>query len=217
MQYYGMDSIAARKPATPFDFSIDPDDGSFSHADGHLAVAAAENFFYYHSLGNVGFIGFSNAHAYDDAHFREACAHFARQEEEEGASPPAAIYLLGHWNVPLLGCPLRQATPEVFKRVRRLPGCDRGTLRFAMGHYHCNQPAKVPDGYLLGGTGVRGFGCDEFGFAFVDTTGGRELVGYFHLANTTYDRYEEVLACLEGKGVASCLGLATIWRNSSLA
>jgi len=85
MQYYGQDSAASFKndaahDATPFDFSINPDtnsnaadiDSSSSSyvnkigRDALTSLAALQNFFHYHRIGNVGFIGFSGAYQFTD-------------------------------------------------------------------------------------------------------------------------------------------------------
>ena len=106
------------------------------------------------------------------------------------------VFLVGHWNVPHLGCPADMATPAVHARVKLLAGCDGGRLRYVMGHTHCNKPTADGVGYLLGGAGLRGGGgpaapgCDALGFAYVDSTGGRELVVGFTLADDAMDRWE---------------------------
>jgi hypothetical protein len=105
------------------------------------------------------------------------------------------VFLVGHWNVPHLGCPADMATPAVHARVKLLAGCDGGRLRYVMGHTHCNKPTADGVGYLLGGAGLRGGGgpaapgCDALGFAYVDSTGGRELVVGFTLADDAMDRW----------------------------
>ena len=117
-------------------------------------------------------------------------------------------------------CPLAFA---VFARVSELPGCDGGNLRFVAGHKHCNEIVATDGaeavGYLLGGTGVNGGGCNEFGFALVDTTGGREVVAKFLLATDKaggVDVFEAAVACFEQKGVANCLEFGEVWRNTTL-
>lgn len=82
---------------------------------------------------------------------------------------------------PLLGCEVGMDTPSVYKKIKAFDGCNRGTLRYLMGHTHCNKVAETTTmtatttmvetrgsggqdaavageaaGYLLGGTGVRG-------------------------------------------------------------
>ena len=74
-------------------------------------------------------------------------------------------------------------------------------------------------GYLLGGAGVRGdfMGCNTFGFAYYDSTGGRELVvGFTLAADGQPDRYEAAVGCFERKGVGNCLEFGSVWRNSTL-
>jgi hypothetical protein len=98
VQYYGIDSYSGKTNTTNFiDFSSPPT--SLNAARNPLP--AASNFFFYHVLGNVGFVGFSGAHVYEDyeLHFEESCNYFDK------ASPrPAVIFLLGHWSTSGLGC-----------------------------------------------------------------------------------------------------------------
>jgi hypothetical protein len=209
MQWYGQDTLGASTSGdSPYNFDSDPD------ATGS-PLANWSNFFFYHTIGNVGFIGFSNAHGFEEQPFRRACSFFGKSP-----TPPAAIYLLGHWNIPLFGCGVGETTPAVYARVRELPGCDApGRLTYAMGHVHCNRVAADRHGFLLGGTGVRGgppLGCNVFGFAYVDTTGHRELGAHFGLSSPSSDRYQEILECFERRGIGACLDFADVWRNASL-
>jgi hypothetical protein len=213
------DVIAAQEnSAMPYDLSTDP--------DHHGALPPASDFFYYHTLGNIGFVGYSGAHtaAESDALFTQACASFNH------APLPTVIYLLGHWSVDGLGCPTGMHTQAVWARISKLPGCDRGTLRFAMGHTHCNRPvdsvgasqspgSAPPVGYLLGGAGVRGdfMGCNTFGFAYFSTTNAREVVVGFELANPDTDRFDEMVGCFEAHGVKGCLQYGVVWRNTSFS
>ena len=165
-----------------------------------------------------------------------------------GSAPPLDITLAPRqWTGEGLGCAPGMSTPKVFRRVQRLAGCDHGTLRYVMGHTHCNrvaetawsqhshstaaaqpQPqhsrthgtataAKEPIGYLLGGAGVRGdvMGCNTFGFGYSATGGGRELMVGFDLANSTADRFDEIVGCFEARGIGECLQYGQVWRNTS--
>eukprot|EP00041_Stephanoeca_diplocostata_P012646 m.212158 g.212158 ORF g.212158 m.212158 type:complete len:440 (-) comp19036_c0_seq2:81-1400(-) len=219
MQFYAQDVAAADVNASksPFNYSIDPDSAEHKHS-----LPVASNFFFYHKLGNVGFMGFSGAHAWteQEALFREGCAYF-----EQTPQPPV-VFLLGHYSEPLLGCEPGMDTPSVYAKVTTFPGCNHGTVRYLMGHTHCNKVSDTAEdsgqraaaGYLLGGTGVRGdfMGCNTLGFAYVDTTGGRELVIGFELANETMDVFDTVVGCIERFGVDACLQFGSVWRNTSL-
>eukprot|EP00035_Acanthoeca_spectabilis_P038820 m.56504 g.56504 ORF g.56504 m.56504 type:complete len:437 (-) comp9305_c0_seq1:23-1333(-) len=218
LQYYGQDVMAGKANlAVPYDLSANPDD--------HGALPTFSNFFFYNKIGNVGFIGFSGAHseAESASAFEEACSYF-----EQGPQP-AVIYLMGHWNTEGLGCSPGMHSSAVFSRVAKLQGCNHGTLRYTMGHDHCNRPADAtvraapPVGFLLGGAGVRGnfMGCNTFGFAYVSTTSTRELVVGFELASPYgtgggMDKYDEIVACFEAHGAAGCLHYGTVWRNTSI-
>jgi hypothetical protein len=169
--------------------------------------------------------------------FAESCRYFDAEPR------PEVIFLLGHWSQHGLGCPVGMSTPEVYGRVALLAGCDRGTLRYVMGHTHCNKvaatvPASVyPSsssssshgirsaavgresvGYLIGGAGVRGdfMGCNTFGFGYFQTSAaGDELMVGFDLANETHDQFDETLKCFVARGVGQCLEFGTIWRNTT--
>jgi len=41
--------------------------------------------------------------------------------------------LLGHWSGAGLGAAVGMGTPAAFRRVAAMPGCNCGTLRYAMG------------------------------------------------------------------------------------
>jgi hypothetical protein len=238
MQFYAQDTLAGKgnPHTTPFDFSNDPDTDSADKYGVAGVLPTAENFLFYHTIGNAGFVGFSGAHTASSskAAFEEACLFFLKSEPR-----PKIIYLNGHWNADGLGAEPEMDTMSVYKRLRVLPGCDTGALRFMMGHKHCNAVVKVaklvdgedggagrgdgappapPEGYLLGGTGVRGsLECNTFGFAYVDTTGGRELVVGFELANATTDKYDAIVECIERSSIDDCLRHGTVWANASLA
>lgn len=59
-------------------------------------------------------------------------------------------------------------------------------------------------------------GCNTLGFAYVDTTGGHELVVGFELANETLDVFDTVVGCIERSEVEECLQFGSVWRNTSL-
>jgi hypothetical protein len=108
-------------------------------------------------------------------------------------------------------------TPATYERLIKLPGCDGGNARYMMGHSHCNRPEKDGDGFLLGGTGIGDSGCEEFGFAYFDTTRGRERLIYFFLANKQGDdRYVEVVGCIERQGIDACTHLGEAWKDQPL-
>jgi hypothetical protein len=82
------------------------------------------------------------------------------------------------------------------------------------GHTHCNYVQEKDVGFMIGGSGMQG--CGQFGFEYVDSTGGELQIYYFELerVNTT-SRSDEILNCIEEKGVSECTSLATIWFDSS--
>ena len=105
-QFYGQDSIAS---TTAKGGLLDFEGGGPDvQRDWGGLNNNASNFFFYHSLGNLGFIGYNGgatAHA-QLAYFTEACAYMGRAR-------PAAVLLLGHWNDASSGCPSGADVPEV--------------------------------------------------------------------------------------------------------
>ena len=76
-------------------------------------------------------------------------------------------------------------TPAVFRRVAAMPGCDRGTLRYAMGHTHCNMPhphGYNGTGFMVAGQGMEG--CGNYGVPIIDSTEGRLRMWYFPIVDT---------------------------------
>jgi 3',5'-cyclic AMP phosphodiesterase CpdA len=141
--------------------------------DSRTGLPGAEHFFFYHAIGDLGFIGYSGAHAWESQAvlFREACEHFSFEL-------PNALYLLGHWDEGGLGCVTGMDVPRVYERLRT-GHCARlaDRLRYFMGHKHCNAPTADGKGFLLGAGGAnyhfsgsaKSFGCEEWGFAYLDT------------------------------------------------
>jgi len=126
---------------------------------------SAEEFFFYHTIGDVGFMGYSGAHSLEEhgALFREACDFFV-------AEAPRQIYLLGHWSKADLGCQPGMDVPSMFQTLREShcrQVADR--MRYFMGHDHCNSVVEDGVGFLLGGGGAAHNSCDEWGVAYVDT------------------------------------------------
>jgi hypothetical protein len=62
MQFYGQDTLASvgKDAAFPYNFSANPDNSS--RLDWNLPPA--NDFFFYHQLGNVAFFGFNNADSF---------------------------------------------------------------------------------------------------------------------------------------------------------
>merc|ERR1712070_504528 len=66
----------------------------------HKFMNDSNNFLWYHRLGNVGFVGFSGAASWEHTrrHLEDACTFFGDEPDL------AAIILMGHWDVPGMGC-----------------------------------------------------------------------------------------------------------------
>ena len=180
LQFHRQDTEDSKVgPSQPYDLSVDPSkfdksaDKDQQNKDpasriGPGSLPPAHNSLTYSKIVNMGAIALSDAHEYEacgDA-FEEACSYFAQSEVA-----PGVIYLLGHWNEGHLGCQEGMDVPFVFEKLKNMPGYN------AAGHVHCYRvmgtdasPEKLPVGYMLGGTGVRGGNCNTFGVAYVDTT-----------------------------------------------
>lgn len=248
LQFYGQDTVLSRDDSTGgtyMDLSVDPnvyveesDQNKLPASKGRPdSIPPAKNFLSYHTVGNTGFISYSGAHEWDsyEGELEKACHFFDQQGQVSEEAAPKVIILAGHWNQGHLGCQKGMDVPSVYERLRTLPGCDGGKLRYVAGHVHCNEVMQWADGdvpyegskgdpigYMLGGTGVRGENCNTFGFAYFSTTDDRELVVGFTMGtdkgeeDAPPDVFEEAIACFEDKGVANCLEYGTIWRDSSL-
>lgn len=209
MQWYAQDSYhAAKFPNQMFDFSADPESSQ---------IAAAGNFFWYYSVGNVAFIGFSNAYSWADTemYFREACSWVESES-------PGLVVLLGHWNSGGMGCQDGMDDADVYSKVQGLPGCNAlgQHLKYIEGHKHCNM--NFNPGFMLGSFGMMDgdSSCHgAFGVPILDTRGGRARLMYFELgvngARTAL--YDEVLGCLRGSGYDACKHYAQTWMDEPLA
>lgn len=204
-QFYGQDTIT---PAFPYDFTVDPD--GLKKGRNNLPVAA--NFFFYNKIGNIAFIGFSNAHAAptQQKYFDEACT-WASQ------SNPASVVLLGHWNEDGLGCDANSSVPSVANQLIMNPLCSsiKNKLTYFVGHTHCNE-VVIPDiGFMIGAQGMSDTSCqNEFGFSIVDTTANSFKVYYFPLqVLNKYDHYNVILECIRANGISGCYHMAELWSN----
>jgi hypothetical protein len=129
MQFYAQDVYAAKSSssASPFDFSVNPDTNPSA-----WNIPPASDFFYYHKLGNVGFLGFSGAHSWGDqkSMFKEACSYFT-------SAKVSYVLLEGHWIVPNYdGCKL--PTPSAYASMATLPQCLPllTKIKYFNGHEH---------------------------------------------------------------------------------
>lgn len=211
-QWYAQDTPAADL-AKPF-LTRPP-----SAARNELAhLPSAENFFFYHIIGNLGFLGYSGAHPWEAQAelFREACQYFEQEQ-------PQQIFLLGHWNKEELGCQANMDVPSVFAALTDGP-CEAVArrMRYFMGHDHCNAPTPDGRGYLVGGGGALHGNCGDWGVAYVDSRsspqgGAESLIAKVTLATDDTDFYPGLLHCVQGTGsLRSCLpGRADLWLNET--
>jgi 3',5'-cyclic AMP phosphodiesterase CpdA len=223
-QFYGQDTLAsvggagADGDASPFDFSGGgPDEmQDWSGINNH-----ANNSFFYHILGNLGFIGYNGGATAQVqlAYFKEACAYLGSADPA-----PLSVVLLGHWNDASSGCPAGADVPEVHQLLTTLPGCEALRIRYMDGHTHCNHAGgkEKPnatagvDGFMIGGHGMSGYrgDCaeDQFGFALLDSTANSTLrILYFEERSESKDSFETILECVRQHGASGCAHMATVW------
>ena len=216
MQFYAQDPVASTLlPQTDADFlsfAVNPDTTRQWHGFNNNHT----NFLWYHLIGNLGFIGYTGAATFEETrpYFEQACSFMGR-------SKPRAVMLLGHWNHEGLGCGSGMAVPDVYDAMRRMPGCDIGDrLKYFDGHQHCNQKQDAGQqeevGFMIGGHGMRG--CSQYGFGYLDSTGGKLRIWYFEERTVEKDNYPAIVECLQAsEGKADhCLHLATLWLETDL-
>lgn len=210
MQFYGQDVAAsyhAEDGTTPYDFSVNPND--------KLEIPALENFFFYHSIGNTAFIGYSGAHSFEDTlpYFEEAC-NWAESVN------PAVVLLMGHWNGDGDGCSEDMTVPAAYTELLAIPACANiaSRVRYVEGHTHCNRVVEEDVGFMVAGQGMTG--CGDFGFPVFDTTGGEFAVYYFPIQQGglfyKFDNYDKIYSCIKERGVTGCYDLATKWATIPL-
>jgi hypothetical protein len=167
-------------------------------------------------IGNLGFIAYVGAASFDESeeYFQAACQYMAETK-------PATVVLLGHWNSNGAGCVANMSVPEVYKEIQKFEGCDIGDkLKYFDGHVHCNKKQgaghKEEVGFMIGGHGMSG--CGQYGFGYVDSTGGKLRVWYFEERNASEDKYPLLRSCLQQHGgqAGLCLHLAELWLESDL-
>lgn len=219
MQFYGQDvaaSYSAADGVTPYDFSVNLDE--IKPASDTLPPLS--NFFFYHQIGNVAFIGYSGAYPYEDTvpYFEEACSWAVSVD-------PAVVLLLGHWNGDGGdGCDSDMSVPNAFHELLDIDACAplANKLRYVEGHKHCNLVEENGTGFMVAGMGMSG--CGDFGFPVFDSVGDEFNVYYFPLQqapiggiDNVFDNYDAILSCIQAKGVSGCYDMATKWSTTPIA
>ena len=90
------------------------------------------------------------------------------------------------------------------------------------GHTHCNHAggswaaggAAEEVSFMIGGHGMSG--CSQYGFAVVDSTGGRLRLLYYEERSAGADAFEQILACVAASGISGCAHHALVWLDSPL-
>jgi hypothetical protein len=225
MQYYAMDPAAsiALNHGNFLDFSVNPDE----IAQWNTSLNTAANLIWWNQIGDTAFIGVSGAFTEQELgpHLDAACQWLATMEDEQDATKPNWLFLLGHWDKdtsqtgeqcdPCAG----MATPSIYHRLRNTPGCLEFGNRFKYqdGHTHCNYiQEKDPTnnealGFMIGGAGMKG--CSQYGFEYIESDGASNLkIWYFELENNnTASRSDVVFACIEEYGLSNCTEHAVLW------
>lgn len=213
MQFYGQDVAASvvTDSSTPYDFSVNPD----LPEPNAYNLPPPSNFFFYHMIGNVAFIGFSGAQAYSDTvpYLEEACEWAAQPEND-----PSAILLMGHWDKDGSGCEAEMSVPGLLSELATLPVCAPliKKIRYFEGHTHCNQIMEPDVGFMVGAMGMGpSVQCsDSFGIPVLDTTDDHFQLYYFPISKHEpdgFDNYEVTLSCIQDNGVSGCYHLAEVW------
>eukprot|EP00760_Papus_ankaliazontas_P012338 PhM_4_TR15255/c1_g1_i3/m.8484 len=214
MQYYTMDTWASvHSDNGLFNLKHDPDHPA-STFDYHDRIATEDNFFFYHTIGNVAYMGYSGAHKWDTMYpyFQEGCMWL-------NATQPKVAILLGHWDKPGLSCDDDMSVPAVHKQLKAMDGCKDlgGRLKAIMGHTHCNQVKEDGESWMTAGQGMEG--CGNFGLPVVDTHNDRLEVLYYPIADFWHGvkNYDQLHDCVSQHGLSGCKHLATVWYNASLS
>lgn len=207
-QWYAQDTMAANGTQL-FHFINDPDKGQ---------ILDHSNTFWYHKVGNVAFVGFSNAYSWEELgpYFQEAC-NWAQ------GSKPALVVLLGHWNGGGMGCAAGMDTPSAYSRVRNIDACRAlgSRLKWVEGHKHCNQILVPNTGFLLGSFGFEDGDArchGAFAIPILDTRGGRARLYYYELGKSgkRTDNFDTIMSCLMEHGHSGCTQYADKWMDEPL-
>ena len=137
---------------------------------------------------------------------------------------PRWAFLVGHWDKDTSQageqcdpCP-HMDTPSIYRRLRDTPGCAEfgNRLKYQDGHTHCNYVQEADGatgealGLMIGASGMDG--CSQYGFEYVDSTGGQMRVWYFEMESAKGpSRSETVLSCIAARGLPNCTHLGTLW------
>jgi len=216
MQWYAQDVLAAAEGTVPYNFSINP---SSHHIFFGGNLPSISNSFFYNQVGNIAFFGYSGAYSLAETrpYLEEACSWADQQRGVE------LIFLVGHWDFPVLGCEDEMDVPHLYDEVKQMKGCDSfdqaDRLKFVMGHTHCNDPhphGRTGAGFRVAGQGMEG--CANFGVPVVDTTDNHVRLWYFPVVykNGT-DVYDNLMACISAKSWRECTHLAENWLDQRLS
>jgi hypothetical protein len=233
MQYYLMDTAAAaaarnQTDGVPLNFTVNPAqplNGSFQPAGnpfyGHQPPAT--NFFTLNAIGDVMMMSFSGAHTFEESQplFDDACKVVSEQK-------PKWFIVLGHWSDGDAGCQPGMYAPAIHDYIITVDGCKEmaDRIKWIEGHIHCNIVLKSNTGFRVAGFGMGD--CANFGFPYLDTTGGQLEIGYFPIVGgngtvTSNDEaagandvdFDTLLSCIQANGIGGCKRYAVTWMRQS--
>jgi len=216
-QWYATDSawsLIGDGGKTPFDLSMDP---RGRYRDSHPPLNPANNI-WWHTMGNIGIIGYSGAFDYSQyqGYFDQACQQFTNDNV-------AHMLLLGHWDGRNLGCQWNMDAPSLLSKLKGMPSCAalKNKMHYVDGHTHCNHNWDKDNGFMIGGNGFNDYGqCGgdgaQFGHLYVKTTDeGDVQFWYFKFADTRNSNYfDDIYKCINQNGVDGCLNYATLWWST---
>jgi len=214
-QWYATESIWSMKTGgkTPFDLNDPGYDIGASPP-----VLNPDNGFWYHTMGNMGLIGYSGAYYWDtyESYFEQACQQFENDNV-------AHVLLLGHWDGQNHACQWQMDAPTALGKIKNLGSC-RGLankIHYVDGHTHCNHNNDKNNGFMIGANGWAG-GCngwaggDQFGHLYVKSTDdGHVQFWYFRFASwDDQNEFDGIYNCIKSKGIDGCLDHATLWWSN---
>mmetsp|Transcript_25298 Transcript_25298/g.60071 ORF Transcript_25298/g.60071 Transcript_25298/m.60071 type:complete len:465 (-) Transcript_25298:94-1488(-) len=189
LQFYGQDTVALQQA----------DSYNFTKAEHGFPNAA--NFFWYNTIGSVGYLGFSGAHSWSEQEgmFGDACRFFSAVERNI-----SAVFVAGHWSATSDGeCGVELDTPSAHQKMQEACPALAPKLYHVFGHVHCNRAMEDGRGFMVGACGMRNPLCaKDFGFVVIDSANASAVsVDYFQLEGEEEGkRYDDVIACLRKSG-----------------
>lgn len=214
-QWYATESIASMKSGGKNPFKLN-DPGWDIGAEP--PTLDADNGFFFHTMGNMGFIGYSGAYKWEtyQGYFSQACQSFSNDNV-------AHVLLLGHWDGNNHGCQWQMDAPSTLGKIKSLASCRSlsNKIHYVDGHTHCNHNNDKNNGFMIGANGWAG-GCsgwadkDKFGHLYVKSTDdGHVQFWYFNFADwDNQNQFDTTYKCIQKNGIDGCLDHAVKWWSN---